>query len=107
MFRQAGVGNAPTVFLFDETQIVVETFLEDINNILTSGEVPNLFSKDELAGICEDVRPAAKQAGAGETCRTTSRLLPRPRHQQPAHRAVHVSDRRRVQESGAGCSPAS
>ena len=67
MFRQAGVGNAPTVFLFDETQIVVETFLEDINNILTSGEVPNLFSKDELAGICEDVRPAAKQAGAGET----------------------------------------
>ena len=29
--------------------------------------MPNLFSKDELAGICEDVRPAAKQAGAGET----------------------------------------
>ncbi len=35
---QAGCQNKPTVFLFDETQIVQETFLEDINNILTSGE---------------------------------------------------------------------
>lgn len=34
---QAGCQNKPTVFLFDETQIVQETFLEDINNILTSG----------------------------------------------------------------------
>ena len=39
LFRQAGVSDKPTVFLFDETQIVVETFLEDINNVLTSGEV--------------------------------------------------------------------
>jgi dynein heavy chain len=37
--RQAGCANRPTVFLFDETQIVMETFLEDVNNILTSGEV--------------------------------------------------------------------
>ncbi len=37
--RQAGCANKPTVFLFDETQIVYETFLEDVNNILTSGEV--------------------------------------------------------------------
>ena len=64
LFRQAGVADKPTVFLFDETQIVVETFLEDINNVLTSGEVPNLFTKDELGGLCEEVRPAAKKAGA-------------------------------------------
>ena len=40
---QAGCQNKPTVFLFDETQIVQETFLEDINNILTSGESPSLY----------------------------------------------------------------
>lgn len=39
LVRQAGAANKPTVFLFDETQIVYETFLEDVNNILTSGEV--------------------------------------------------------------------
>ena len=66
LFRQAGVADKPTVFLFDETQIVVETFLEDINNVLSSGEVPNLFAKDEIGGLCEDVRADAKKAGAGE-----------------------------------------
>lgn len=137
---QAGCQNKPTVFLFDETQIVQETFLEDINNILTSGtnpclsapsivadsvppvnlsapgvlhqsaakctklqltfnipaagysssgsrdfvsqggmlivlmpcgddtgEVPNLFPKDELAGVLDEVRADAKKQGAGET----------------------------------------
>lgn len=42
---QAGCQNKPTVFLFDETQIVQETFLEDINNILTSGTNPCLSAQ--------------------------------------------------------------
>ncbi|WIA33430.1 hypothetical protein OEZ86_006562 [Tetradesmus obliquus] len=67
LYRQAGVSNKPTVFLFDETQIKYETFLEDVNNILTSGEVPNLFPKDELGALLDELRPAAKAAGAGET----------------------------------------
>ena len=36
---QAGCENKGTVFLFDESQLVMEEFLEDINNILTSGEL--------------------------------------------------------------------
>lgn len=48
-------------------QIVHETFLEDVNNILTSGEVPNLFPKDEIGPLLDEVRTAAKAAGAGET----------------------------------------
>ena len=39
----AGVDDKSTVFLFSDTQIVKELFLEDINNILNSGEVPNLY----------------------------------------------------------------
>lgn len=48
-------------------QIKYEAFLEDVNNILTSGEVPNLFPKDELAAVLDELRPAAKVANAGET----------------------------------------
>jgi len=47
-------------------QIVVEEFLEDINNILNSGEVPNLFEADEYERNIIACRPAAKDAGIPE-----------------------------------------
>jgi dynein heavy chain len=59
--RGAGTGSEPMVFLFSDTQIKTETFVEDINNILNSGEVPNIFPSDERSAICEAVRPYAKQ----------------------------------------------
>ena len=40
------------MFLFNDTQVVEEVFLEDINNILSSGEVPNLYKPDELEEVC-------------------------------------------------------
>ena len=41
-------------------QIVTESFLEDINNVLNSGEVPNLYASDEMEKIVNMVRPLAK-----------------------------------------------
>ena len=38
------------------SQIKQESFLEDINNLLNAGEVPNLFPTDEKAEICEKMR---------------------------------------------------
>eukprot|EP00981_Chlorochromonas_danica_P000077 scaffold30_cov166-Ochromonas_danica.AAC.10 len=67
ILMSAGAKNQSTVFLFSDTQIVVETFLEDINNILNSGEVPNLYENDELEKIVSLVRPLAKAAGRLET----------------------------------------
>uniref|UniRef100_A0A4W3JLB2 Dynein axonemal heavy chain 6 n=1 Tax=Callorhinchus milii TaxID=7868 RepID=A0A4W3JLB2_CALMI len=63
LFKMAGVEGNDMVFLFTDTQIVVEEFLEDINNILNSGEVPNLFEKDELEKVLGATRPKAKDAG--------------------------------------------
>jgi hypothetical protein len=37
-------------------QIKQESFLEDINNLLNAGEVPNLFAIDEKQEICEKMR---------------------------------------------------
>lgn len=47
-------------------QIVIEEFLEDINNMLNSGEVPNLFAADEYEQIIQSTRPNAKDAGISE-----------------------------------------
>ena len=51
-----------TVFLFTDTQIKLESFVEDINNLLNTCEVPNLFASDEKAVLAEKCRAAAKQA---------------------------------------------
>ncbi|KAK2919405.1 hypothetical protein Q8A73_003776 [Channa argus] len=66
LYKMAGVEGKDMVFLFTDTQIVVEEFLEDINNILNSGEVPNLFEKDELEHVLAATRPKAKDAGISE-----------------------------------------
>ncbi|KAL3884515.1 hypothetical protein ACJMK2_024650, partial [Sinanodonta woodiana] len=66
LYDFAGVKNEHTVFLFTDTQIVVEEFLEDINNILNSGEVPNLFEPEEYEQLIIGCRPAAKEIGIPE-----------------------------------------
>lgn len=45
-----------TIFLFTDSQIKRESFVEDINNLLNTGEVPNLYPQDEKAEILEMVR---------------------------------------------------
>lgn len=69
MYFNAGGLNQNTVFLFTDTQIIQEEFLEDINNILNSGEVPGLFEADELEKAIIATRPDAKQAGIPESNR--------------------------------------
>ena len=55
LLRKSAIENEPQVFLFSDTQIVKESFLEDINNLLNSGEIPNLFPVDEKIAICDEI----------------------------------------------------
>ncbi|XP_026666919.1 dynein heavy chain 6, axonemal [Ceratina calcarata] len=61
-----GTAAKHTTFLFTDTQIVQEEFLEDINNTLNTGEVPNLYEADELEKVIIGTRPAAKEIGIHE-----------------------------------------
>ena len=63
LLKQAGCRDTKVTFLFSDTQIVRESFLEDINNILNAGEVPNLMAPEDIEEIINDVRPLAKEAG--------------------------------------------
>lgn len=51
-----GVEGLEVTFLFTDTQIVYESFLEDINSLLNSGEVPNIWEIDEKKKIIDEVR---------------------------------------------------
>ncbi|XP_076764569.1 dynein heavy chain at 16F [Xylocopa sonorina] len=65
-YFEPGAHARNTTFLFTDTQIVLEEFLEDINNTLNTGEVPNLYEADELEKVIIATRPAAKEAGIHE-----------------------------------------
>ncbi|XP_074514231.1 dynein axonemal heavy chain 7 isoform X2 [Sebastes fasciatus] len=61
IMRKSTQGEAHGVFLFTDTQIKRESFLEDIGNLLNTGEVPNLFAVDEKQEICERMRVLDRQ----------------------------------------------
>ncbi|CAG7816608.1 unnamed protein product [Allacma fusca] len=63
IMRNAGNDGKPTVFLFGDNQIKDESFVEDINMILNTGDVPNLFQADEKGEILEKMQAAAKELG--------------------------------------------
>lgn len=59
----AGVEDKRMVFLINDNQITSELFLEDVNNILNSGEVPNLWENEEKDKIIQEVRDIASEKG--------------------------------------------
>nr|XP_006252735.1 dynein axonemal heavy chain 12 isoform X3 [Rattus norvegicus] len=60
LLRNVGVKGQKTVFLITDTQIKEEAFLEDIDSVLNTGEVPNIFAADEKQEVMEGVRPVAQ-----------------------------------------------
>ncbi|XP_074081620.1 dynein axonemal heavy chain 2 isoform X1 [Macrotis lagotis] len=67
LYHQTGVELKATSFLFVDTQVADESFLEDINNILSSGEVPNLYKSDEFDEIQRKIIDQARKDQVPET----------------------------------------
>jgi len=63
IFKVTGIQNKPIMFLITDEQIVDESFLDDINNILNSGEVPGLFEGEEYDQMINELVPIMKKAG--------------------------------------------
>ncbi|XP_024836323.2 dynein axonemal heavy chain 9 isoform X6 [Bos taurus] len=63
---KAGVKNLSTVFLMTDAQVADEKFLVFINDLLASGEIPDLYSDDEVENIISNVRNEVKSQGLAD-----------------------------------------
>jgi len=50
-----GINKRRSVFLINDNQITNESFLEDINNLLNSGEIPNLWEPEDKEQIKNEI----------------------------------------------------
>ncbi|XP_031749733.1 dynein heavy chain 11, axonemal [Xenopus tropicalis] len=63
LYFKVGVKNIGTVFLHTDAQIPDERFLVLINDMLASGEIPDLFSEEEVDSIVSSTRMELRALG--------------------------------------------
>ncbi len=56
--KRAGVKGEKITFIFDESNVLGPAFLEKMNALLASGEIPGLFEGDELNKLNSEIREA-------------------------------------------------
>ncbi|XP_028415244.1 dynein heavy chain 5, axonemal-like [Dendronephthya gigantea] len=61
LYRTAGQQGCGITFIFTDNEIKDEGFLEYMNNVIASGEVSNLFARDEIDEITQDLIGAMKK----------------------------------------------
>lgn len=65
---KAGLKNVGIVFLMTDAQVPSEHFLVLINDLLASGEVPDLFADDDIENIIAGVRNEASTSSRKWCC---------------------------------------
>ena len=63
VLMKSGCTDQSMVFLFSDTQIAREAFLEEVSSILNTGGIPNLFANEDKLEITEKCSKGASQAG--------------------------------------------
>lgn len=65
VFKLTGVHKKKVILFITDKDIYEESFLEDLDSLLSSGNVPDLFDSDALESITGELRTDAAEAGLG------------------------------------------
>ena len=57
LMKSSGVEGNGISFVMTDTQIINESFIENLNNLLNTGEIPNLMLPEDKDEIINGVRP--------------------------------------------------
>nr|CAB3240329.1 cytoplasmic dynein 2 heavy chain 1-like [Phallusia mammillata] len=63
VMQQSGIEGEQVVLLLEDYQLVNHSFLELINSVLSAGEVPGLYTTEELEPLLAPLRDEASEAG--------------------------------------------
>ncbi|XP_048655651.1 dynein axonemal heavy chain 11 isoform X1 [Marmota marmota marmota] len=63
LYIRTGAKNMPTVFLLTDAHVLDESFLVLINDLLASGEIPDLFSDEDADKIVSGIRNEVRGLG--------------------------------------------
>ncbi|CUG85918.1 dynein heavy chain, putative [Bodo saltans] len=76
---KTGQNGFPVAFTLADTQITDETFLEDVSNLLNTGEVPGIWDskqdKDTLENAAASLREVAKELGRPDSAESFLQLF--------------------------------
>ncbi len=67
LMLETGIEGKSITFMMNDSQLTNELFLEDINSVLNTGEINNLFKSDEMDGIIRDMGPVMVKLKRVET----------------------------------------
>jgi len=59
--KESGINGQGISFVMTDTQIIDESFIENLNNLLNTGEIPNLMLPEDTDEITNGVRPICQQ----------------------------------------------
>ena len=61
LMKESGINGKGISFVMTDTMIIDESFIENLNNLLNTGEIPNLMLPEDKDEITNGLRPVCQE----------------------------------------------
>ena len=75
IMKLAGIDGQSIAFVMTDTMIINESFIENLNNLLNTGEIPNLMLPEDKEDINNGLRPVCQEKKIVDTIDNMANLF--------------------------------